>query len=180
MGPAAGVPGGDVVHSGTYDELLKNKKSITADYLSGRRSIEVPERRRPIDKKRQLTVVGARENNLQNLTVDFPLGVFVSVTGVSGSGKSTLVNDILYTSLANKLNGAKQVPGRHKRIDGVDHLDKVVHVDQAPIGRTPRSSPCDLHGCVRPDSQAVRGHPGSQDPRIYQQGRFVQRQGRSL
>lgn len=171
VGPGAGVHGGHVVHSGTYDELLKNKNSITADYLSGRRAIEVPERRRPIDKKRQLTVVGARENNLQNLTVDFPLGVFVSVTGVSGSGKSTLVNDILYTTLANKLNGAKQVPGRHKRIDGVDQLDKVVHVDQSPIGRTPRSNPATYTGVF---DRIRKLFADTQEAKIrgYQQGRF--------
>ncbi|MEX3508035.1 excinuclease ABC subunit UvrA [Kocuria carniphila] len=171
VGPGAGVHGGDVVHSGTYEGLLENKNSITADYLSGRRAIEVPERRRPIDKKRQLTVVGARENNLQNLTVDFPLGVFVSVTGVSGSGKSTLVNDILYTSLANKLNGAKQVPGRHKRIDGVDHLDKVVHVDQSPIGRTPRSNPATYTGVF---DRIRKLFADTQEAKIrgYQQGRF--------
>ncbi|MBD2764960.1 excinuclease ABC subunit UvrA [Kocuria sp. cx-455] len=171
VGPGAGVHGGHVVHSGTYEKLLENKNSITADYLAGRRAIEVPERRRPIDKNRRLTVVGARENNLQNLTVDFPLGVFVSVTGVSGSGKSTLVNDILYTTLANKLNGAKQVPGRHKRIDGVDHLDKVVHVDQSPIGRTPRSNPATYTGVF---DRIRKLFADTQEAKIrgYQQGRF--------
>ncbi len=146
IGPGAGEHGGEVVHSGTYADLLKNERSVTGAYVSGRRAIEAPTRRRPMDPSKQVTVVGAREHNLQGLDVSFPLGVFTAVTGVSGSGKSTLVNTILYTSLANTLNGARQVPGRHTRIDGTEHLDKIVHVDQGPIGRTPRSNPATYTG----------------------------------
>src|SRR5690606_20821086 len=113
---------------------------------SGRRSIPVPASRRPRQPDRELTVHGAREHNLRNLTVSFPLGQLIAVTGVSGSGKSTLVNDILYASLANRINGAKLVPGRHTRISGLEHVDKVVGVDQSPIGRTPRSNPATYTG----------------------------------
>ncbi|MET3947354.1 excinuclease ABC subunit A [Arthrobacter sp. UYCu512] len=146
IGPGAGEHGGMVVHSGSYQGLLENTESLTGDYLSGRKRIEVPKKRRKYDKKRELKVVGAKEHNLLNVDATFPLGLFTAVTGVSGSGKSTLVNEILYKVLANKLNGAKQVAGRHKSIQGLEHLDKVVHVDQSPIGRTPRSNPATYTG----------------------------------
>ncbi|PFG19732.1 excinuclease ABC subunit UvrA [Serinibacter salmoneus] len=146
IGPGAGEHGGRIVHSGDYAGLLSAKESVTGAYLAGRRSIPVPATRRAPTPGREVTVVGARENNLHDVTVTFPLGVLTAVTGVSGSGKSTLVNSILYTVLANELNKARRVPGRHKRVTGLDNLDKVVHVDQGPIGRTPRSNPATYTG----------------------------------
>ena len=146
IGPGAGEHGGAIVHSGTFKQLLTNKESVTGAYLAGRRSIPTPLIRRPQTPGRQLVVQGAREHNLRNLTVAFPLGQFIAVTGVSGSGKSTLVNDILYTVLANQINGARLVPGRHTRVTGMSNVDKVVGVDQSPIGRTPRSNPATYTG----------------------------------
>ncbi|GAA4285462.1 excinuclease ABC subunit UvrA [Brevibacterium daeguense] len=146
IGPGAGEHGGEVIYSGPPAGLAEADRSVTGAYLSGRRSIEIPSVRRPLDPDRMLTVERARENNLRDVTVKFPLGVLTAVTGVSGSGKSTLVNDILYTEMANKLNNAKRVPGRHKRVTGLEHLDKVIHVDQSPIGRTPRSNPATYSG----------------------------------
>lgn len=146
IGPGAGERGGEVVYSGPLPGLLAAEGSVTGDYLTGRREIAVPPVRRPREKGREVTVVGARENNLKDVTVTFPLGVLTAVTGVSGSGKSSLVNSILYQVLANRLNGARGVPGRHKTVKGLDNLDKVVHVDQSPIGRTPRSNPATYTG----------------------------------
>ena len=171
IGPGAGEHGGKVVVSGSYEELLASKESITGAYLSGRKAIEIPSKRRALDPKRKLVVKGAKENNLKDIEVEIPLGVFVSVTGVSGSGKSTLVNDILYTTLANKLNGARLVPGRHRTVSGIELLDKVVHVDQSPIGRTPRSNPATYTG-VFDKVRALFAETTEAKVRGYQQGRF--------
>lgn len=171
IGPGAGVNGGEVVHSGSYKELLKNKTSLTGAFLSGRESIEIPKNRRAIDDKRKLKIVGARENNLKNVDVEIPLGLFTAVTGVSGSGKSSLVNDVLYEVLANALNGAKGVAGKHTRIEGLELLDKVVHVDQAPIGRTPRSNPATYTGVFDHIRKLFAETPEAK-VRGYQQGRF--------
>ena len=171
IGPGAGVNGGTVVHSGTYEELLKNQNSMTGAFMAGRETIPTPAKRRAIDPARKLKVVGARENNLKEVDVEFPLGVLTAVTGVSGSGKSSLVNDILYQVLANKLNGAKGVAGKHTRIEGVDLLDKVVHVDQAPIGRTPRSNPATYTGMFD-HIRKLFAEVQESKARGYQQGRF--------
>jgi excinuclease ABC subunit A len=171
IGPGAGEHGGKVVVSGSYEELIASDESITGAYLSGRKSIEIPPHRRPVDPKRKLVIKGAKENNLKDIEVEIPLGLFVSVTGVSGSGKSTLVNDILYTTLANKLNGARLVPGRHRTVTGIDQLDKVVHVDQSPIGRTPRSNPATYTG-VFDKVRALFAETSEAKVRGYLQGRF--------
>jgi excinuclease ABC subunit A len=171
IGPRAGEHGGRVVHSGSYADLLTNPESVTGAYLSGRESIPVPTTRRKVDRKRVVTVVGAREHNLQGIDVAFPLGLLVAVTGVSGSGKSTLVNDILATVMANKLNGARQVPGRHTRVNGLDQLDKLVRVDQSPIGRTPRSNAATYTG-VFDKIRTLFASTTEAKVRGYQPGRF--------
>jgi excinuclease ABC subunit A len=171
IGPGAGEHGGKVVVSGTVEELLTSQTSLTGAYLSGRKQIPVPGIRRPRDRKREIVVKGASEHNLRNVDVAFPLGVFTAVTGVSGSGKSTLVNDILYNSLAKQLNGARTVPGKHKRVTGIDQLDKVVHVDQSPIGRTPRSNPATYTG-VFDSIRKLFAQTTEAKVRGYQPGRF--------
>ncbi|MDA8369349.1 MAG: excinuclease ABC subunit UvrA [Nocardiopsaceae bacterium] len=171
IGPGAGEHGGDVVVSGTVEDLLASASSATGDYLAGRRRIEVPTTRRPTVKGRELLVKGARENNLHDIDVAFPLGVFTAVTGVSGSGKSTLVNEILYKALAKELHGARSVPGRHTRINGLNQVDKVVHVDQSPIGRTPRSNPATYSG-VFDHIRKLFAQTAEAKMRGYQPGRF--------
>ncbi|MDP9823137.1 excinuclease ABC subunit UvrA [Nocardioides massiliensis] len=171
IGPGAGEHGGQVVVSGSVDDLLNHPDSPTGLYLSGRKEIPVPDVRRPRTPGRELVVRGAKENNLRNVDVTFPLGQLVAVTGVSGSGKSTLVNDILYTSLAKSIYNARTVPGRHTRIEGVEHVDKVIHVDQSPIGRTPRSNPATYTGVFDHVRKLFASTPEAK-VRGYQQGRF--------
>jgi len=171
IGPGAGEYGGEVVHSGSVASLLKEKRSITAGYLNRTEKVVTERPRRTVDTARQLRIEGAKANNLHDIDVDIPLGVFVAVTGVSGSGKSSLVNDILYRSLANTLNGARHVPGLHTRIKGVEHLDKIVHVDQAPIGRTPRSNPATYTGVFDKIRTLFSDTPEAK-MRGYQPGRF--------
>ncbi len=171
IGPGAGEHGGRVVVSGSVQDLLDSEESITGAYLTGRRRIDVPEVRRSPSPERQITVHGAREHNLRDIDVSFPLGCLVVVTGVSGSGKSTLVNDILYNVLANSINGARQVPGRHRRVSGVEQVDKVVGVDQSPIGRTPRSNPATYTG-VFDHIRRLFAETTEAKVRGYQPGRF--------
>ena len=171
IGPGAGEHGGQIVVSGTVDDLLNHHDSQTGLYLSGRKEIPVPQVRRPRTPGRELSVLGAKEHNLKDVDVSFPLGMFVAVTGVSGSGKSTLVNDILYTSLAKQIYNARTVPGRHRRIDGLEHVDKVIHVDQSPIGRTPRSNPATYTGVFDHVRKLFASTPEAK-MRGYLQGRF--------
>ncbi|TCO50075.1 excinuclease ABC subunit A [Kribbella antiqua] len=171
IGPGAGEHGGQVVVSGTVEDLRNHPDSITGAYISGRKEIPIPAVRRPLTEGRELKVYGAREHNLQDIDVTVPLGVFVAVTGVSGSGKSTLVNDILYTSLARQIYGARAVPGRHTKISGMELVDKVIHVDQSPIGRTPRSNPATYTG-VWDHIRKLFAETPEAKVRGYQQGRF--------
>ncbi|CAM5191496.1 UvrABC system protein A OS=Ureibacillus acetophenoni OX=614649 GN=uvrA PE=3 SV=1 [Ureibacillus acetophenoni] len=170
VGPHAGVHGGEIVAAGTPDEVMKNEKSITGQYLSGKKFIPLPKERRKPDG-RKLTIKGAKENNLKNVRVDIPLGQFVAVTGVSGSGKSTLINEILYKSLAHHLNRARIKPGQHKEITGIEHLDKVIDIDQSPIGRTPRSNPATYTG-VFDDIRDLFASTNEAKVRGYKKGRF--------
>jgi excinuclease ABC subunit A len=170
IGPGAGEHGGHIVVSGPVDDLLNHPDSITGQYLTGRRSIAIPAERRPVTD-RVLTVHEATEHNLTKVTVDFPLGCLVAVTGVSGSGKSTLVNDVLFNVLSRDINGARIVPGRHKKITGLEHIDKVVHVDQSPIGRTPRSNPATYTGVFDHIRKLFAETPEAK-VRGYLQGRF--------
>lgn len=171
IGPRAGEFGGEVVYSGAPAGIEAAERSITGQYLSGRLSVPVPTKRRRTYKTKQITVEGAAENNLRGIDVRFPIGVFTAVTGVSGSGKSSLVNSVLYQVLANKLNAARRLPGKHTRVSGLDELDKVVHVDQSPIGRTPRSNPATYTGMWDPIRQLFAATPEAK-VRGYGPGRF--------
>jgi excinuclease ABC subunit A len=171
IGPGAGIHGGQIVAEGAPDEIMANPKSLTGKYLTGEMTVKVPEKRRKPDKKRMLKVVGAKGNNLKDVTAEIPLGTFTCITGVSGGGKSTLVIDTLYKAVARKLNGALEHPAPHERIEGLEHLDKVIDIDQSPIGRTPRSNPATYVGAFTPIREWFAGLPEAK-ARGYQAGRF--------
>ncbi|CAN1722042.1 excision nuclease subunit A [Hyphomicrobium sp. 1Nfss2.1] len=171
IGPGAGIHGGEVIAQGTPAEIMANPKSLTGQYLSGERQVPLPKQRRQPQKGRFLRVVGATENNLQDVTADIPLGLFTCVTGVSGSGKSSLIIDTLFAAAARKLNGARIHAGAHKRIEGLEHLDKVIDIDQSPIGRTPRSNPATYTGAFTPIRDWFAGLPEAK-ARGYGPGRF--------
>ena len=169
VGPGAGVHGGEIVATGTAKEIMQNENSITGEYLSGRIKIPIPKKRR--NPNGSIKVIGAQENNLKNINVEFPLGVMTCVTGVSGSGKSSLVNEILYKSLAKNLNRARCIPGKHKEIQGLEQLDKVIAIDQSPIGRTPRSNPATYTGVFDLIRDLFASTPDAK-ARGYKKGRF--------
>ncbi len=171
IGPGAGIHGGEVIAQGTPDDIVKCKKSLTGQYLSGALEVAIPKVRRANSKKRSIVVKGARGNNLKNISAEIPLGTFTCVTGVSGGGKSTLLIDTLYKSLARKLNNARATPAEHDTIDGLQHLDKVIDIDQSPIGRTPRSNPATYTGAFTPIREWFAGLPEAKT-RGYKPGRF--------
>ena len=179
LGPGAGEHGGHIVATGNVAEVMDNEASLTGAYLSGRKRIPTPEQRRPGNGK-SISVKGARENNLQGIDVEFPLGLLGCVTGVSGSGKSTLMYDILYKRLAQAVAQGRDRPGEHDEITGIENIDKVVNIDQSPIGRTPRSNPATYTGAFTPIREVFAGLPEARI-RGYQAGPFLlQRQGRTL
>jgi excinuclease ABC subunit A len=171
MGPGAGAHGGEVVAEGTPERIMQSADSMTGQYLTGFKQIPLPQERRAISKKRQIKVVGAKENNLKNITAEIPLGTFTCITGVSGGGKSTLIIETLYKAIARKLNNARDHPGDHERIDGLEFLDKVIDIDQSPIGRTPRSNPATYTGAFTPIREWFSGLPEAK-VRGYKPGRF--------
>ena len=171
MGPGAGIHGGEIVAQGTPAQVMANKKSITGQYLAGTRMIDVPKERRTAPKSRRISIRGARANNLQNVDADIPLGLFTCVTGVSGGGKSSLVIQTLYKAVTKRLHGSKVTPGAHDRIEGLEHIDKIIEIDQSPIGRTPRSNPVTYTGAFQPIRDWFAGLPESKQ-RGYQSGRF--------
>ena len=171
IGPGAGVHGGEVIAQGTPQEIIDNPKSITGDYLAGRRHVAVPRHRRALDQKKLLTVHGARSNNLQNVTASVPVGLFTCITGVSGGGKSSFLIDTLFKAVNRKLNNAKEHPGEHDKVTGIEHFDKVIDIDQSPIGRTPRSNPATYTGAFTPIREWFAGLPEAKT-RGYEPGRF--------
>ncbi len=179
IGPGAGIHGGHIVAEGTVPDLIAAPRSWTGKYLSGERSVAIPERR-PFNKRRTLRVVNARGNNLKNITAEIPLGLFTCVTGVSGGGKSTLLIDTLYNAVARKLNGASLAPAPHDRIEGLEHIDKIIDIDQSPIGRTPRSNPATYTGAFTPIREWFAGLPGVEGARLRARPLLLQRQGRPL
>ena len=171
VGPGAGIHGGEIIAQGTADEIMANPKSLTGQYLSGAKQVAVPRKRRRADPARKLTIVNAHGNNLKNVSADVPLGLFTAITGVSGGGKSTLVIDTLYKAIARRLNGAFEHPAPHDSIEGLEHIDKVIDIDQSPIGRTPRSNPATYTGAFTPIRDWFAGLPEAK-ARGYQPGRF--------
>jgi excinuclease ABC subunit A len=171
IGPGAGVHGGEIIARGTPDQIMAHPKSLTGKYLTGELEVAVPEKRRKINKAKMLRVVNARANNLKNVTAEIPLGTFTCITGVSGGGKSTLLIDTLFRAVARKLNGAKENPAVHDRIEGLEFLDKVIDIDQSPIGRTPRSNPATYTGAFTPIREWFAGLPEAK-ARGYEPGRF--------